>query len=226
MSPEQCTGEGVDHRTDIYSAGGTYYHLLTGQRPFASATNLMQLMFAHTTGPIPEPREVIADLPAECSAIVAKAMAKKAEDRYATAAEMEAALGRLLEDKPARAALEFWVIEPSRLQARIMQTMLSELGVAKTRVFANVAETLAAASQQLPAVILSAQHLADGTGDDLAAKIASLPGGGAVFSFLISSDAALANPASYRPGKPLVLAKPVTKDILAHVVERASAFRG
>ncbi|HZZ82271.1 MAG TPA: hypothetical protein VFE62_27485 [Gemmataceae bacterium] len=183
-------------------------------------------MFAHTTGPIPDPREVIPDLPAECSAIVARAMAKKPEDRYATAVEMGAALARLLEDKPARGELTIWLVEPSRLQAKILQSMLGELGVARTRVFANVAETLAAAATELPTVILSAMHLADGTGEDLAGKIATLPGGGAVFSFLISSDAALANPASYRPGKPLVLAKPVTKDVLSHIVERANAFRG
>ena len=226
MSPEQFSGEGVDHRADLYSAGATYYHLLTGQRPYANATNLMQLMFAHSTGPILNPRDVVPDLPAGCAAVVAKAMAKRAEDRYASAADMATALGALLEAKPVRAELSFWLVEPSRLQARILQGMLGELGVTKVRVFANLADTLAAAAQELPTAILAALHLDDGSGEELAAKVAALPGGAAVFFFLISSDAALTNPAAYRSGKSIVLAKPVTKDLLANVVERVRVLGG
>jgi CheY-like chemotaxis protein len=226
MSPEQFTGVGVDHRCDLYAAGGTYYHLLTGQWPYANATNIMQIMFAHSTGPIPDPRAVVPDLPAGCAAVVKKAMAKRPEDRYATAAEMAAALAPLLEEKPVPAEVVFWLVEPSRLQARSLQGVLGELGVTKTRVFANVADTLAAAAQGLPTVILAALHLADGTGEELAAKIQGLPGGGGVFSFLLSSDAAAANPTAYRPGRPIVLAKPVTKDMLAHVVGRVRALTG
>ena len=76
MSPEQFSGVGVDHRADLYSAGATYYHLLTGERPYATATNLMQIMFAHSTGPILNPVDVVPDLPAECAAVVARSMAK------------------------------------------------------------------------------------------------------------------------------------------------------
>ena len=47
-----------------------------------------------------------------------------------------------------------------------------------------------------------------------------------MFYFLISSDVALVSPAAYRPGRPIVLVKPVTKDILAHVVERVRALTG
>jgi Protein kinase domain len=226
MSPEQFSGVGVDHRADLYSTGATYYHLLTGERPYAHATNLMQIMFAHSTGPILNPLEVVPDLPAACGAVVARAMAKRPEDRYASSAEMAAALAPLLEEKPVQAELEIWLVEPSGLQARILRGILGELGVAKVRHFAKAADTLAAATQVLPTAILSAMHLADGTGEDLATKVAGLPGGGAVFSFLISSDAAMTNPASYRPGRPIVLAKPVTKDILAHVVERVRALSG
>lgn len=226
MSPEQFTGVGVDQRSDLYSAGATYYCFLTGQRPFAAATNVMQIMFAHSTAPVPNPCDVLPDLPAGCATVVARSMAKSQDDRYASANEMAAALAAVLDAKPAPAELVFWLVEPSRLQARSLQGMLGELGVAKTKVFTNVTDTLAAAAQGLPTVILSALHLADGTGDDLAAKVRGLPGGGAVFSFLISSDTAIASPASYRPGRPIVLAKPVTKDILTHVVERVRALKG
>jgi hypothetical protein len=226
MSPEQFTGVGVDHRSDLYSAGATYYNLLTGQRPYADALTIMQVMYAHGARPVPDPRAIVPDVPAGCAAVIAKAMAKNPEDRYATATEMAAALAPLLEEKPARTEVVVWLVEPSRLQARSLQVMLGELGVARTRVFTNMTDTLAAAAQGLPTVILSALHLADGTGEDLAAKVRGLPGGGAVFSFLLSTDEAMASPASYRPGRPLVLVKPVTKDMLAHVVERVRALTG
>ena len=226
MSPEQFTGVGVDHRSDIYSAGATYYAMLTGQRPFADALTIMQVMYAHGAAPVPDPRAVVPDLPAGCAAVVGKAMAKRPEDRYSSAAEMEAAAAALLNEKPAPTELVFWLVEPSRLQARSLQGILGELGVAKIRVFANVADTLAAAPQGLPTAILATMHLADGTGEDLVAKVRDMPGGGGVFSFLISSDAAMIDPAAYRPGRPIVLTKPVTKDILVHVVERVRAIRG
>lgn len=226
MSPEQFAGAQVDHRSDLYSAGATYYYCLTGTRPFAHATDLMQLMFAHANAPVPDPRQVDPQIPAECAAVIARAMAKSPADRYGSAAEMGAALAPLLVEKPKQAELVFWLVEPSRLQARSLQTMLAEFGVGRTRVFAAVADTLAAAAQGLPTAILSALHLSDGTGEDLLDKIRALPGGGGVFSFLLSSDTALTSPASYRPGRPLVLTKPITKDVLAQVVERVRALKG
>ena len=97
MSPEQCRGEPTDARSDLYSLGATYFTLLTRQPPYPDSQP-MQIMFAHCSKPIPDPRSMRADLPVECAEIVLKAMAKSRADRFSSAKEMLAALNALLHD--------------------------------------------------------------------------------------------------------------------------------
>ena len=52
MSPEQGTGKTIDQRSDIYSLGALFYHLLTGKRPF-TADSLAKLIHLHVHAPIP-----------------------------------------------------------------------------------------------------------------------------------------------------------------------------
>jgi urea transport system substrate-binding protein len=92
MSPEQCEAKEVDHRTDIYSLGATYYCLLTGKHPFHQVDSVPQLMYQHCHGPIPDPRADNPAVPEACSQIIGRAMAKKPEDRYQSCAEMLADL--------------------------------------------------------------------------------------------------------------------------------------
>jgi urea transport system substrate-binding protein len=92
MSPEQCEARPVDHRTDIYSLGATYYSLLTGRYPFHISATVPQLMYQHCHGPIPDPRADNPNVPEACARIVAKAMAKAPADRYQSAAAMLADL--------------------------------------------------------------------------------------------------------------------------------------
>ena len=94
MSPEQCDGEDVDGRTDIYSLGATYYYLLTGNPPFDS-TSRLSIMVKHKTEPVPDPRSIVPDLPEAVSAIVQKAMAKVPADRYQSCAELIDELDRV-----------------------------------------------------------------------------------------------------------------------------------
>src|SRR5262245_8469003 len=91
MSPEQCRSEPADERSDLYALGATYFALLTGRAPFAGKTPV-QVMFAHCTAPPPDPQATAPDLPAECAAVVRKAMAKEPADRFRTAGELLAAL--------------------------------------------------------------------------------------------------------------------------------------
>jgi urea ABC transporter urea binding protein len=96
MSPEQCQGETVDARCDIYSLGATYFTLLTGQTPFGDATSAPKIMFAHCYQPVPDPREIDPVIPEQCASIVRRAMAKNPDDRYQTAEEMLADLETVL----------------------------------------------------------------------------------------------------------------------------------
>jgi urea transport system substrate-binding protein len=92
MSPEQCQGQSVDHRSDLYSLGATYYSLLCGRHPFSAAHSIVQVMFGHCKGERPDPRKINKLVPDACAAIIARAMAIRPENRYQSAEEMLADL--------------------------------------------------------------------------------------------------------------------------------------
>lgn len=86
IAPEQTgrMNRGIDYRADFYSLGVTLYQLLTGILPFASDDPL-ELMHSHIAK-VPAPvHQVKPEIPAMVGAIVAKLMAKNAEDRYQSA---------------------------------------------------------------------------------------------------------------------------------------------
>jgi eukaryotic-like serine/threonine-protein kinase len=91
MSPEQVQGRPVDARADIFAAGIVLYQLLTGKRPFDGATDfaIIQQIVGHT--PV-SPTIYNTKLPPAIDVVVARALAKVREQRYATAGEFVAAL--------------------------------------------------------------------------------------------------------------------------------------
>jgi serine/threonine protein kinase len=91
MSPEQVGSSKVDLRTDIYSTGVVFYEVLTHTRAFYGDS--LPAIFFKIINTDPEPIETINPLiPRELSAIVHKAMAKNAAQRYQTMADMRADL--------------------------------------------------------------------------------------------------------------------------------------
>jgi DNA-binding NarL/FixJ family response regulator len=96
MSPEQCRAEPVDVRCDVYALGATYYSLLTARQPYRDAGTPLEVLSAQCNAPVPDPREVVPTVPAGCAEVVLKAMAKRREDRYGSAAEMQAGLEAVL----------------------------------------------------------------------------------------------------------------------------------
>ena len=94
MSPEQAQGHPVDHRSDLYSLGVTYYFMIAGEPPFR-ADSAMALALKHVRE---IPRSLInyrPDLPLEIDRLVMKLMAKDPADRYQSAAMMLADLSKL-----------------------------------------------------------------------------------------------------------------------------------
>jgi len=90
MSPEQVSGMAVDGRTDIFSLGAILYELLTGISAFdgGSSSNLASIMY-QVINEMPEsPTMVNPSIPVAFNHIIAKALAKKLEDRYQSAREM------------------------------------------------------------------------------------------------------------------------------------------
>ena len=95
MCPEQAHGEEVDYRADIFSLGVLLYEMLTGRAPFSGSHTFAVLKSIIEASPEP-PSSFRAEVPPELEAIVRRAMAKRREDRYQSAREMELELRAFL----------------------------------------------------------------------------------------------------------------------------------
>ncbi len=137
MSPEQISGVKIDHRTDIFAAGIILYQFLTGAKPFRGEGSWAVLAAIAQEEPA-APSEVTGGIPQAFDEVVARALAKKPAERFATAREFAAALRDALGQpirpsaprKPARptseAELEFWrsiqnTGDPAELETYIAQ---------------------------------------------------------------------------------------------------------
>jgi phosphate/phosphite/phosphonate ABC transporter binding protein len=96
MSPEQVEAATLDRRSDIFSLGIVLYELLVGKRLFQCKSDA-QVIDAITKDPLPDPAKERPDLPPRAGAVLLKALERRRERRFATAAEMSGALERAIE---------------------------------------------------------------------------------------------------------------------------------
>ncbi len=104
LSPEQARGETVDSRSDVYSAGCLLYELLTGRPPFVGDSPVA-VAYQHVREPAVPPSDHDTELPPEIDAIVLKALAKRLDERYQSAAAMRSDIERYLAGRPVQAPL-------------------------------------------------------------------------------------------------------------------------
>lgn len=105
MSPEQLAGRRVDGRSDLYSLGVMMFQLLTGTLPHAS-DSMAQLMSQIANDPAPDVRALRPELPEELANVVALALEKRPEVRYADGGQLASDLRAVavLMGSPASAA--------------------------------------------------------------------------------------------------------------------------
>jgi serine/threonine-protein kinase len=91
MAPEQLFGEPVDGRADLYATGAVLFECVTG-RPVFEAPSLVALLARHLDDAPPNPRELNADIPESLAGVILRALARKPQDRWATASQFLHAL--------------------------------------------------------------------------------------------------------------------------------------
>ena len=139
MSPEQAAARrmGLDHRTDIFSLGATFYEALTLARPFAGETSLEVFHRILTVDPR-DPSEVRAGVPRDLALICQKALEKDPDRRYRTMDDLAADLRRFLADEPIHARPPGLVVKLSKWGRRHPR-LSTGLGVATLTVLATLA---------------------------------------------------------------------------------------
>jgi len=144
VAPEQIRGEDVDGRADVYSLGCVLFRCLTGGVPFPRATEVGTI-YAHLEDPPPSVSELAPAL-VEMDEVVARAMAKSRDDRFASCHELAVAAGRAIGTPP----LEPAPLAPTQVarqpgaRARAGQARRRRIGVVAGAVVAGIAVVTAA----------------------------------------------------------------------------------
>ncbi|MBL8084609.1 MAG: serine/threonine protein kinase [Candidatus Obscuribacter sp.] len=117
MSPEQCKGEAVDLRTDIYSFGCLMYETLSGQLPFSGNT-LFEVLVNQVNH---EPPALVTgercSMPLDLEAVVLKCLSKRPQDRYSSVQELRDDLKKVKEGVPVGFRVDRPVVAARQLPA-------------------------------------------------------------------------------------------------------------
>jgi serine/threonine protein kinase len=95
MAPERFTNDEVTYRADIYALTCVLHECLIGAQPYA-ADSVSVVITAHLMQPIPKPSELRPGIPKAFDEVIAQGMAKKPEDRYASAGDLALAANQAL----------------------------------------------------------------------------------------------------------------------------------
>ncbi len=172
MAPEQCLGEAIDHRADVFALGVVLYELTTGVRCFEGESDFDR-MLAVVRGSFQVPSSIIPDFPADLETVILTAMANDPDQRYASCAALVAALEEILRERG-------WAGGASAV-SRVMKCLFGD----GQKVVAPIASSLALAPTLVvtpapapapPAETVSRRRLARGSSLDLLAEDAITAG--------------------------------------------------
>jgi serine/threonine protein kinase len=131
MSPEQCLGDELDHRTDVFALGVVLYELTTGARCFHGKSDF-ERMLAVVRGDYLPPSQIVAGYPHELERVIRTALASAPEQRYASCADMIDALEAVRADRG-------WAGGAAPI-ARLMVELFRTADPAEAQVAAHAAE--------------------------------------------------------------------------------------
>ena len=116
LSPEQARGEIVDARSDLYSTGVVLFELLTGRPPF-TGDSAVAIAYQHVSEMPATPSQIDPGVTPEVDAVVLRALAKRADDRYQSAADFRADVERAIAGSPVTAAVPTVVTDQTTMMA-------------------------------------------------------------------------------------------------------------
>ena len=158
MSPEQCLGDPVDLRTDVFALGIVLYELTTGRRCFSGNSDF-ERMLAVVQGEWVAPRAFIPDFPESLEHVIKTALSLDPAHRYPSAAAMIDAL-------EAVAALECWTLSTAAT-GELMQTLFGVQHLQTWQAAVSEEETVITAPPSPPTKIMTRpRRLARGTESD------------------------------------------------------------
>jgi eukaryotic-like serine/threonine-protein kinase len=137
MSPEQLMGLQADGRADLWSSGVILYELLTGLSPFLADSPATVMHKVLQSDP-PSPSTLTATLPKGFDIVIARALAKKADERFQTAREFQAAMLQALQGK-----------QPAATATRTQRSAAEETAARKAAVLAIDPAVLAEVERSL-----------------------------------------------------------------------------
>ncbi|MEH2117156.1 AAA family ATPase [Nostoc sp.] len=119
LSPEQTgrMNRGIDHRSDLYSLGVTFYEMLTGQLPFQGKDPL-EWVHCHIAKSPPSPKKLNSDIPQMLCEIIIKLLSKVAEQRYQSALGLQFDLERCLEQLETTTEIQSFVLGEQDISER------------------------------------------------------------------------------------------------------------
>jgi predicted esterase len=123
MSPEQCSGERVDHRSDQFALGVVLYEVLGGKLPF-DGPSVQAIMSAIMVGPIPTLKRLRPDVPAKLERLVGRCLEKDPAKRYASTAELATELHRLSELRRSGPRRPLQLVKQPAVAATLIGTVL------------------------------------------------------------------------------------------------------
>jgi serine/threonine protein kinase len=136
MSPEQIMGRGAAEASDVYAFGCVFYECLTGSVPFPREENVA-VMYAHVSEAPPSVGEHRSDLPAAIDEVIARALAKEPEQRYATATELVVAAAAALEAADGVGSLRHAVAPRRKRRSSVRRQLAQGLAAAGARLAAE-----------------------------------------------------------------------------------------